>query len=262
MKYTASLINYLTSVPFLGYSLRWIARRYPEGSVITISIGRLSGYQWKRSHNYVSSYWLGTYEPQVQNCLIRELKPGDIFYDIGANAGFFSLLGSKLVGNKGHVYSFEPLPQNIIAYKNQCKANLISNSTLVEMAVSDHVGEVKLFEGDTALTATIMQDVYKNNKFHLVKALTFDEFIKTAPPPDFIKIDVEGAEILVLEGAHFLLGSENPPKLLIEIHGKDVARSIRCILEHEKKYFLYSLEGEKIESDSIPRHILALPANS
>ena len=142
----ARLIRQLGTVPILGSGLRWLARRYPEGSVVTIKNGLLAGCQWKRSHKHVTRYWLGVYEMPVQKCLARELGPGDVFYDIGANAGFFSLLGSKCVGEKGHVFAFEPLPENIGAVRSQVQVNNLTNCTVVEAAVSDSVGHVRFCE--------------------------------------------------------------------------------------------------------------------
>ena len=118
----ARLISFCGSIPLIGPSLRKIARRYPEGSVTTIKHGYLAGYRWRRSHRYVSAYWLGIYELPIQECLVRKLKPGNVFYDIGANAGFFSLLGSNCVGPEGRVFAFEPLPENIRSIRAQTGA--------------------------------------------------------------------------------------------------------------------------------------------
>lgn len=89
----ARLISCLGRVPLVGSTLRWFAQRYPEGSVVTIKNGLLAGYKWKRSHNYVSGYWLGIYELTIQESLAHELQSGDVFYDIGGNAGFELCLG-------------------------------------------------------------------------------------------------------------------------------------------------------------------------
>jgi hypothetical protein len=60
-------------------------------------------------------YRLGTTEPLVQASLERHLVEGDVLYDVGANVGFFSLLGARLVGPRGTVVAFEPLPRNVDA---------------------------------------------------------------------------------------------------------------------------------------------------
>lgn len=254
----AAIIHSLGQVPLLGAGLRWVARRYPEGSVVTISNGWLAGYQWRRSHKYVSAYWLGSYELPVQKCLARELRPGDVFYDIGANAGFFSLIGSKCVGEEGHVFAFEPLPENILTIRNQLELNNITNTTVVEAAVSDSVGEVELCEGPDTSTAHIKLPRDNRRPARSVKAISLDKFAINERPPDFIKMDIEGAELRALQGGQKLLNGDNPPKLLIELHGKAIAQDVCSILQRQSYYFC-TLELNRIDSIPLPSHVLALP---
>ena len=152
----AKLISVCGSIPFLGPSLRKMARRYPEGSIVNIENGHLAGYRWQRSQRYVSGYWLGHYELPIQECLVRELKPGDVFYDIGANAGFFTLLGSKCVGPTGQVFAFDPLPENVHSIRSQVKLNGLENCSVVEAAVSDQQGIVKFSSGRDTSTAHLL----------------------------------------------------------------------------------------------------------
>jgi len=252
------LIHQLGRIPFIGSVLRWFARLYTEGSVVTIKNGHLAGYKWKRSHKYLTSYWLGTFELPIQNCLARELRPEDVFYDIGANAGFFSLLGSKCVGDKGHVFAFEPLPENIEMIQNQFELNHVTNCTLIKAAVSDRVGETEFCEGPDTSTAHIGSRGKEQTGVYVVKTITLDYFIKAEHPPDFIKMDIEGAEILALQGARELLNKPNSPKFLIEIHGQGNAKEVREIFEKEG-YFFYTPDLKEIDSDCMPRHVLALP---
>lgn len=257
----ARLIYQLGRFPFLGAILRWLARRYPEGSVVRIKNGHLTGYKWKRSHRYVSSYWLGTYELPVQNCLVRELKEGDVFYDIGANAGFFSLLGSKCVGDKGHVFAFEPLRENIENLKSQLELNQAVNCTIVETAVSDQVGEVQFCEGSETTTGHIKSMESNEGRVSVVKTITLDEFTKNNRPSDFIKMDIEGAEVLALQGALGLLTKPNPPKFLIELHGDNNSKKV-CEIFEKENCFLYTMGMTKIDSTCMVKHVLALPKKS
>jgi len=252
------LISFCGKVPLLGASLRQVARRYQEGSVVTIRNGHLAGYKWNRSHRYVNGYWLGIYELQIQECLVHELKLGNIFYDIGANAGFFTLLASKCVGPEGRVFAFEPLPENIKTIRSQSELNQISNCTLVDVAVSDQIGEIELFEGEDTSTASITPRVESQGNTHLVRTITLDEFVRTAPSPDIIKIDIEGAEIRALQGSLGLLGSKRSPKILIEFHGDDIAERSMSLLR-DLGYTLWHLNGQPIDSVSIPHHLLATP---
>jgi len=257
----ARLIHQLGRFPFLGSILRRLARRYPEGSIVSIKYSHLTGYKWKRSHKYLSSYWVGTFELPVQNCLVRELKQGDVFYDIGANAGFFSLLGSKCVGDRGQVFAFEPLRENIETLKSQLELNQVVNCTIIEAAVSDQVGEIQFCEESETTGGHIKSRESNEGRVNVVKTTTLDEFAKINRPPDFIKMDIEGAEVFALQGAHGLLTKPNPPKFLIELHGESNSKKVREIFEKEG-YFLYTPDTTRTDSICMAGHVLALPKKS
>src|SRR3954464_11056302 len=101
------LIETAGRIPVMGQFLRWVAHHYAEGSVITIKHGEAAGYRWKRHHRYVNGYWIGHYELEIQNPLKRELRSGETFFDVGANAGFFTLVAAKLVGTSGRCIAFD-----------------------------------------------------------------------------------------------------------------------------------------------------------
>ena len=84
-----------------------------------------------------SIYLRGSYEPDVENILSRTLKEGDIFLDVGANVGYFSIVSSKLVGESGCVYSFEPSPRICRLLTISSKKNRLNNITIVPFALSN-----------------------------------------------------------------------------------------------------------------------------
>lgn len=256
----ARVISFCGSLPLLGPSLRKIARRYPEGSVTTIRNGHLAGYRWKRSHRYVSGYWLGHYELPIQKCLARELKPGDIFYDIGANAGFFSLMASNCVGPAGRVFAFEPLPENVRSIRSQVELNAVANVTVVQAAVSNREGTVEFSNGQDTSTAHIkgVRAEKDDAPAFSVRAVALDQFSRETSVPDFMKMDIEGAELMALKGACRLLGSAHPPKILIEFHGERLRQKCMTILA-DFGYLFYSLAGEPFDLKADDRHILCIP---
>ena len=256
----ARVVHQVGRVPFLGRTLRWFAQRYPEGSIVTIKTGCLAGSRWIRRHRHVNAYWVGNYELAIQKCLTRELKPGDVFYDVGANAGFFSLLGSKRVGQKGHVFAFEPLPENIKTLKGNLQLNDIQNCTVVEAAVSDSVGTVRFSPGPHSSMAHIAQQGSDGQELMLLRAVTLDEFASTSPVPDFIKMDIEGAEIRALHGSEGILEGACPPKLMIEFHGEGLREQGRILLG-KHGYSFFTLDGKRIDSGSLPHYVLAVPAS-
>lgn len=251
----AAVLHHIGRVPLLGSGLRWLARQYREGSIVTIKSGCLAGCKWMRSHRHVNAYWVGNYELAIQKCLTQQLKAGDVFYDVGANAGFFSLLGSKCVGSEGRVFAFEPLPANIETLKNNLKLNGIENCTVVEAAVSDSIGTVTFSPGRHSSMGH-MSD--RGEDCIAIRTITLEKFAETMPPPNFIKMDIEGAEGLALAGCRKLLGGANPPGLLIELHGEQVARNVRELLGAEG-YTLRPLKPGSADSPDTPYHVLAFP---
>jgi FkbM family methyltransferase len=176
--------------------------------------GRLRGKRWiAGAHTH--GCWLGTYESEKQRLFAREVREGNTVYDIGANAGFYTLLASVLVGSSGHVYAFEPLPRNIHFLREHLRLNQITNVDIVEAAVSDKDGEEYF---DDSAGAAMGHLAASGNK--RVKTVKIDELVinKVLPPPDHLKIDVEGAEFLVLTGAAKVL-KEIRPKILLSTHG-------------------------------------------
>jgi FkbM family methyltransferase len=222
---TTRLISSLGTIPLLSSILRKFARRYPEGSTVTIRNGHLAGYRWKRYHRYVNGYWLGIYELPLQEAIVGELKSGDVFYDIGANAGFFSLLASKYVGPRGRVYAFEPLPDNINAISANFRINSIETCELVEAAVTNRNGTIEFYKGADSSMASIFNNKDKTGSFS-VSAITLDDFVQDHRPPNMIKMDIEGAELLALQGGEKLLTQSERPRLLIELHGKETGNKV------------------------------------
>lgn len=155
------------------------------------------------------------WEPETTDYIKRTLKPGQTFVDVGANAGYFTVLASKLVGEKGKVYAFEPASDT---YKTLIMNVMnLENVTAFNMALSDFAGEADFFGGENTgqrgLTNVMMngKDVLQR-----VKVTTLDKFdIK----PDMIKIDTEGNEADVIRGAQNII-SDNT--ILVVENGNNI----------------------------------------
>jgi FkbM family methyltransferase len=259
---SASLVKTAGKTPIVGNLLRWYARRYEEGSVIRIARGNAAGLRWKRFHRYVSGYWIGIYEMEIQQALARELKSGDTFYDIGANAGFFSLLAGRLVGPAGRVLAFEPLPENIESIREQFSLNSMRQCQLIPKAVADYSGSASLVLADNNSMGRIGDaGNMESGNVMTVETTTLDDFVASEAIPDLIKVDVEGFEVEVLTGARGLLNSAHAPKLLIELHGDDKARQVEAILS-ARGYHLTDLSGSRLSNGAVGHtHIVAYPPN-
>lgn len=217
----------------LAAKLRWFARsaggrvlRAPLGLVpreraLPILWGKLRGWRWVVGSSF-QSCWLGVYEYEKQQVFVRTVKPGDVVYDVGANVGFYTLLASRLVGPGGRVFSFEPLPRNIKYLRRHLDANGVTNVTVFEGAVSDRSGTAR-FDVDAIPEMTRLSAGGSLE----VQTFQIDELIAAgqATVPTLMKIDVEGAEADVLEGARDLL-TRHHPTVLLATHNDEVHR--RC----------------------------------
>lgn len=187
--------------------------------------------------------------------MLKSLKPGDVFYDVGANNGFITLLGSRIVGVHGAIYAFEPLPQNSRMLTQVIARNALTNCELIPEAVSDSLGRADLYvQADGATTTPSL--INRTGQRTAIQTTTLDYFRKEHRHPNLIKIDVEGAEHLVLLGASTLLGSSNPPKWIIEVHSESCHTNVAKLLG------AYGYQIEKLKSTrnaraAYPFHISA-----
>ncbi len=150
------------------------------------------------------------------------LKPGDQVLDVGANIGLFSLIASESVTSSGKVFAFEPSPQTYAWLKENIDANVLQNVETNKLALSDRNGNIDFFvsaEGFDAFNSIIRPSKGDNYKKESVPTLTLDEFLRSkqlAGKIRFIKIDVEGFEIPLLEGGREELSSAQAPDLIVE----------------------------------------------
>jgi FkbM family methyltransferase len=156
----------------------------------------------------------GTYEPEVSATLRTVLGEGATFVDIGANIGWFSLLGASLVGAAGHVIAIEPNPRNVALLRQSAKDNGFDNIDVLAVALSERPGAVAL-ETDGSNGRIIPVDgppAAPVAAEFVVASYPLDEVLASAgiAHVDVIKIDVEGAEPLVLRGGTATVSSSRP----------------------------------------------------
>jgi FkbM family methyltransferase len=162
------------------------------------------------------SFFLGTYEPYAVATLRERIQPGMVVYDVGAHIGYLTLVMSRLVGSTGQVLSFEPDPRN----REALNANVsgLSNVKVFPLAIDGELGEVQFATFDYSLVGRIADsDTPGDATMVTVQAVSLDHLINVRgePVPQFIKIDVEGREVNVIEGALSVL-NEHRPSLIVE----------------------------------------------
>jgi FkbM family methyltransferase len=163
----------------------------------------------------------GTSEVPVQAAMAQHIQPGDVVYDVGANVGFFSLIAARLVGPEGRVCSFEPVTANAASIRDNVALNAFPNVQTFEVAVGREAGSAELllteWDGGSTLASSVVQPSRPVSR-RTTRVIAMDEFIEAENlrPPSFVKIDVEGLEMEVLEGMARTL-EDRKPILLFEI---------------------------------------------
>jgi FkbM family methyltransferase len=199
--------------------------------------GALAGYRMKVDWSRFRAFIYGTWEPEIVKAVTEVVHEGFVAIDVGAHLGYYALILSQIVGSNGRVIAFEPIPSNFRILSDNIRLNHCKNIQAVNKAVSDRSGQ---FEGTFPTESTLPSSftLLKNEGANriLVETVSLDDFLKDWDRPvDFIEIDVEGAEGMVLEGARKIIESYHP-MLLVEIH-----------------HF-----GASLESSEVPRQLIGL----
>jgi FkbM family methyltransferase len=212
-------MSLLSADTLTGQMLRLPLRLIPHGTVIPILGGPAKGMRWIVGA-HIHGCWLGTYERDIQKAFASHLKPGMTVYDIGANAGIYTLIAASCVGASGRVCAFEPVRENIGFLSRHVTLNRLGNCELINAGVFSHDGRMSFSYGKSLAQGSLAKDT--DGKHHLVDTVKLDTFIRTHKAPNVIKIDVEGAECDVLIGASTTL--EARPTTLIAMHDGNDAR--------------------------------------
>lgn len=213
-KIILSLLNGLV-LPVLGSQLKGLKLRVNPVQAFTL-------------------FWKNT-EPEKHYAYKIFIKDNDVVFDVGANTGMHSYFFSKHF-KQTKVYAFEPLPANADYIKDAISLNNITNIELVNAAVGAKTGEIYF---NTA--ANNSQGFITEQQSDLkVKLESLDNFIEARQViPNFIKIDVEGAEAMVLEGFKNQI-ARMQPVMIIESHTPDNDRAISTFFQLQP-YIIYRL---------------------
>lgn len=189
---------------------------------VTVPFGSNSGLKFNPQGS-APSYALGISEMNVQRRISGILGQAGTFYDVGANVGFYSVFAAACVGATGHVYSFEPVPENARGLRRNLQLNEViqDNYFIREVALSDSVGLRSFTTSQEPFWGSLepRSFVKRPSRVITVRTSTLDEEIRHGGlrAPDVIKIDVEGHEIEVLRGASATL-CRSKPAIVIEFH--------------------------------------------
>lgn len=208
------------------------------------------GYRWIAGAS-THGCWLGTYEKVKRRRFQHAIRTGDVVYDVGANAGFYTLLASHRVGDKGCVVAIEPHPRNVEYLRRHIGLNKISNVIVVAAAAGDESGVVSFDDGPNRSQGQVIATGARK-----VDAITLDTLVlgRQLPAPQVIKIDVEGAENRVLAGSITILKTVRPI-VFIATHGAARHRE-SCEMLSSLGYVLEPLDSVAVHDAS---EIIATP---
>lgn len=212
----------------------------------------------------------GTYEPPIQQAITANLAPGDAFFDIGANIGFFCLIAARRVGPRGQVYAFEPVPRNAEAVAESARLSGFDTIRVFAEAAGATTGRGQLLLADHiggAALASAGAPPDMNGRLE-VGIVAIDDAIarRDLRPPSLVKIDVEGAEIDVLGGMTQTL-RRHRPKVIYEVDDatrEGLDRKARRIAEFltAAGYALKSLPASYDNRDWQVEHVFAQPMDT
>lgn len=265
-KLSSRLLHRLRKSRLVRIPLHWLHALAPDGYVVVrIQRGALRGRSMMLNLRYQWGYWLGTTEIDAQTVIMEKIRPGDVVFDVGAEVGYFSLLSATRVLPNGCVIAFEPNPSNVRILQQSAKLNSDLPLEVVSKAVGDRRGQAEFatFENSTSISNSsllgrLAELTNEETKGHTVtvELTDLDSFSEeTSLVPAYVKIDVEGAEGLVIKGMQKLLSSAQP-HLIIEIHNESARQEVLDQLTAAR--YTYSFLGRTFESE-YPFRIQAEP---
>ena len=169
----------------------------------------------------------GVHEPLTTRIFQQEVKLGDTVLDIGAHIGYYTLISAKIVGETGKVFSFEANPANFSLLEKNIETNGYNNVTIFQSAISDYQGNAKLFfERSSNTRWSSIYNIHNNGNYIDVKVSTVDELLKDyTGRVNFIKLDIEGAELAALRGLTNILTKNREMKIVVEFRPSILIRA-------------------------------------
>ena len=175
-------------------------------------------------------FYRGVYEPSLTRMILDELGLGDVFLDLGANIGYFSLLASRKVGPMGSVHAFEPSPDLSRRLKSDARrlATECAKVTVHEVATFDRSATVVLKSPESAASAAgetfieVSTDTDEDGVH--AEAVRVDDYLPMHQRVDVVKIDVEGAELRALRGMTETILRCRPRLIVVETIDQNLRR--------------------------------------
>lgn len=191
------------------------------------------------------------YEPEETELIKKEVKKGYIVLDIGANIGYYTLIMAKLVGKEGKVFAFEPDPSSFEILKHNVEMNNYENIVLIQKAVYNTTGKINLYICGHDHRNNSIYDVY--DKSIDVGSICLDEYFGNYDGViNFIKMDVQGAEVMALRGMLSTLQKNKKISMVVEVWPEGLSKARTSVGEYAKllldnQFKLYDVNKKPVD---------------
>ncbi len=212
-------------------------------------------------------YWkprLDAIDPMLTQVVRQFIRPGHTVWDAGGNLGFFAFPAAAKAGAQGRVVVFEPDLSLAHLLRKTADANPDLNVDILSLAVSDREGIARFNIAERARSTNFLAESVGSSQTGgvrqtiLVPTARFDFLLEQIPPPDFVKIDVEGAENLVIEGMQRVLRDVRPI-ILCEVFDTNWQQISDNLRSHGYQLFDANRLPEMVEVSVPIENIIALP---
>lgn len=188
-----------------------------------------------------------SYESNIQAILKKYITKGDIVFDIGANIGQFSIFFHHLISDSGKIISVEPDPNNVKYLSRNKELNNIKNIKIINCGLGSKKGVLKFYQDlkTGGRMGTFVKDFAVNSdgrSYKKINVITLDDLISEFGFPDFVKIDVEGFEFLLLQGYRNI---NDEITFMIEVRENTKSKVFNFF--KEKKYKCILIDNNEIE---------------
>ena len=224
----------------------WL-KKYFSFVMLPIQAGPLKGKKWILTSG--NNFWLGRYETQKTAAIEPLIRENDVVFDVGAHIGYYTVLFSSKVGPTGKVFAFEPRQINLFLLKKHLRTNRCHNVEILETCLGDEIGQVNFNTNIGTGTGHVSP---RGNVS--VPMTTMDELVfnGTLPKPDLTKIDVEGSEMRVFQGAVKVIETCRP-RIVIATHSDTLDAQCRAFLTG------YGYQLTDIQQPKGDKEMIALP---
>jgi FkbM family methyltransferase len=251
--------NYILNISSSKRINEWRSIKEKADSVV-VDLGNKMSLKLYTDSVLSETIYVGRFENEEIDFVKRYLTSGDVFLDIGANVGLFTIVGASKVGPKGRVYSFEPVKKTFGRLTENINLNNLNNTKAYNLGLSNEDGELEMTTSADGFDAwNSFGKPSAGSSFILEKVPTFklDSWIadEKIAHVSLVKIDVEGWEYNVILGAKSLLSSDAAPDLLVEFteeNCKNAGFSCAVLYDILMKYGYQMFLYDEIKKTIIP----------